>query len=59
MDSINTKDFTKEELLSLTIKKDILLESTDKNEINKKEAIYIREHQSNDPNIGYNRWPKN
>lgn len=57
-DKIVAQDFTKEELSSLTIKKDILFESTDKSEISKKEAEYIREHQSNDPSIGYNRWPK-
>jgi hypothetical protein len=52
------QDFTKEQLLSLTLKKDILFESIDKNEISMKEAEFIIQHQSNDPNIGYNKWPK-
>lgn len=51
------EDFTKEELSSLTIKKDIIFESTDKSEISRKEAEFIKEYKSNDPNIGYNRWP--
>ena len=55
---IVAQDFTKEELLSLTIKKDILFESADKNETSSKEAEFIREYKSNDPTIGYNRWPK-
>lgn len=55
---IVAQDFTKEQLSNLTLKKEILFESSDKNEINKKEANYIREYKSNDPIVGYNRWPK-
>lgn len=54
------KDFTREEKRDFTIRKEILWESenaTDK-EVNKKEVEYIRLYESNDPKIGYNRWPK-
>jgi hypothetical protein len=54
------KDFTREERRDFAIRKQILFEAeniTDQ-EINKKEVEYIREFQSNNPNIGYNRWPK-
>ena len=43
-----------------TIRKQILWESdtaSDK-EVNKKEIEYIRLYESNNPNIGYNRFPK-
>jgi len=54
------KDFTREERRDFTIRKEILWESntsTDK-EVNNKEVEYIKRYQSNNPNIGYNRWPK-
>lgn len=51
-------DFSKEELNNFTIKKEILLESSDKEEINKLEVSYIKKYKSNNPNIGYNRFPK-
>lgn len=54
------KDFTREERRDFTIRKEILWESetaTDK-EVNKKEIEYILLHKSNDPEIGYNRFPK-
>lgn len=50
-------DFTKEQLSNFTLTKEILFESEDKNEINKKEVELIRSHKSNDPLYGYNRWP--
>lgn len=45
---------------SYTISKEILWESADcsEAELSAKEVEYIREHQSNNPEIGYNRWPK-
>lgn len=52
------QDFSKEELSCFILKKEILFESTDKSEISKKEAETILLYQSNDPNIGYNKWPK-
>ena len=43
-----------------TIRKQILWESPDcsEEELSAKEVEFIRKHQSNNPNIGYNRWPK-
>ena len=43
-----------------TVRKQILWESeeaTDE-ELSAKEVEFIREYQSHNPNIGYNRWPK-
>jgi hypothetical protein len=43
-----------------TVRKQILWESEDcpETELSRKEVEIIREYQSNDPAIGYNRWPK-
>jgi hypothetical protein len=43
-----------------TIRKQILWESEDCSEfeLSQKEVEFIRKHKSNDPEIGYNRWPK-
>lgn len=51
------QDFTKAELLSLTLTKEILFESSDKDEVTKTEIEYIKLYRSNDPKIGYNKWP--
>lgn len=54
------KDFSKEERGDFTINKKILWESenaSDK-EVNQKEIEYIKHYKSNNPSIGYNRWPK-
>ena len=55
-----SKDFTPEQRKSFTIKKDILWESesADDSEANKKEVEFIKLFESNNPEIGYNRWPK-
>ena len=53
-------DFTREQRRSFTVTREILWESetaTDA-EVSRKEAEFIRRHMSNDPTIGYNRWPK-
>jgi hypothetical protein len=52
------KDFSREQRQSMTITKDILFESESSEEINLREAAFIREYQSNNPKIGYNQWPK-
>lgn len=52
------KDFSLEERKLFTVTKEILFESEDTNEVNKKEVELIREFKSNDPAIGYNQWPK-
>ena len=53
------RDFTREEQREFTITKEILWESeTASNQVvNQKEVELINKHQSNDPEIGYNRWP--
>lgn len=59
-DSLIADDFTADQLRDFTIRKEILWESntaTDA-EVAKKEVEYIRALHSNDPAIGYNRWPK-
>lgn len=50
------QDFTKEEMSDFTIRKEILWES--ESEVSLKEAEFIRQLKSNDPDVGYNRWPK-
>jgi hypothetical protein len=52
------QDFTREQRRDFTIRKEILFESEDTDEVNKKELELIRRHRSNEPNIGYNQWPK-
>ena len=52
------KDFTRDERKEFTIKKEIIFESEDEAEINKKESEFILKYKSNDPKIGYNMWPK-
>jgi hypothetical protein len=52
-------DFTREQRRNFTIRKEILWESeTATNaEVNRMEVHFIRLLRSNDPAIGYNRWP--
>jgi hypothetical protein len=54
------KDFTAEQRRDFMIRREILWESetAPNQEVNRKEVEYIRLYQSNDPAIGYNRWPK-
>lgn len=52
------KDFTDAERMDMTIRREIIFTSDNVSEINKKEAMLIREYQSNNPKIGYNQWPK-
>mgnify|MGYP000903210492 CR=1 FL=1 len=53
-------DFTEDQMLDFTIRKQILWESytDDIKEVNKVEVELIRKYQSNNPDIGYNLWPK-
>jgi hypothetical protein len=48
-------DFTDADLRDCTLRKEIIFESKDIAEINKKESELIRSLKSNDPAIGYNR----
>lgn len=54
------KDFTKDQRLDFTIRKEILWESESASdvEVSQKEVEYIIKLRSNDPSLGYNRWPK-
>ena len=54
-DALIELDFSKTELQDLTIRKQILFESEDKQEIRSKEGEFIRKFRSNDPAIGYNQ----
>ena len=59
--AIVANDFTTEQRKDFTIRKEILWECEDARdgEVNKKEVELITELRSNDPAVGYNRWPKN
>ena len=54
------KDFTVEDRLDFTVRKQILWQSDSapESEVNQVELAFIRELNSNDPDIGYNRWPR-
>jgi hypothetical protein len=52
------QDFTHEQRQVFTITREVLFESEDASIINKLESEYILKHQSNNPDIGYNKWPK-
>lgn len=54
------KDFTREERQTFTITKEILWESetASKQKVNEMEVEYIKKFRSNNPDVGYNKWPK-
>lgn len=54
------RDFSREQRRDVTIRKEILWESetASDGEVNAKEVEFIRALRSNDPDIGYNQWPK-
>jgi hypothetical protein len=58
--SLIAKDFTREQRRDFTIRKEILWESetATEEEVHRKEMEFICSHCSNDPSVGYNRWPK-
>lgn len=53
-------DFTHQERQSFTVTRDILWESesASRSEVTAVEVAMIREYRSNDPSVGYNRWPR-
>jgi len=59
-DKLIEKDFTKKQQRDFTIRKQILWESEDASdeEVSRKEVEFIKANNSNDPSMGYNRWPK-
>lgn len=62
MDVINAdfESLPREQQLDYSVRKQILWESEDCSdaEVNAKEVELIRKYESNNPEIGYNRWPK-
>ncbi len=52
------KDFSEVEMRDFSVRKQIIFESESAEEINKIEAQLIVEHGANNPEIGYNKWPK-
>lgn len=57
-DELVKRDFTEDPMKSFTITKIILFESEDVDVINKIETKLISELGANNPEIGYNLWPK-
>lgn len=59
-DALIAADFTREQRRGFTIRKEILWESETAGniEVSKRELDYILQFRSNNPEIGYNRWPK-
>jgi len=53
-------DFPRDSWRNFSIKKEIIWESeiATNSEVNSMEVKYIRKFKSNNPKIGYNRWPK-
>jgi outer membrane protein assembly factor BamB len=53
-------DFSPEQRRDFTIRREVLWESAtaSDSEVNAKEVEFIRALRSNDPAVGYNRWPK-
>lgn len=58
--SLIEKDFSPDLRRDFTVRKEILWESemASDSEVNAKEVEFIRALRANDPNVGYNQWPK-
>ena len=58
--AIIAADFSRDQRREFAIKREILWESdvASNEEVNRKEIEYIKLFNANDPNVGYNRWPK-
>lgn len=58
--AVIAKDFTREQRMDFSIRREILWQSESASdvEMNQKEMEYIFKLKSNDPSVGYNRWPK-
>jgi hypothetical protein len=54
------QDFTEDQRRDFTIRKEILWgsDTASRSEITATEPSFIRDLRSNDPTIGYNRWPR-
>lgn len=59
-DSLIAQDFTREQRKDFSIRKQILWESEDATdrEVSDVEIKIILQLRANEPDIGYNRWPK-
>jgi hypothetical protein len=59
-DVLIARDFTREQRRDFTIRREILWESetASDTEVNEKEVEFIVLLQANNPDIGYNRWPR-
>ena len=59
-DELIARDFSREERRDFSIRKKILWESDSatNQEVNKMEVFFIEQFASNNPEIGYNQWPK-
>ena len=53
-------DFSFEDIRKMEITREIVWysETASDKEVNKKEVELIKQYNSNNPEIGYNRWPK-
>lgn len=62
MDVVNAdfESLPREQQLDYSVRKQILWESEGSSdaEVNAKEVEFIRKFESNNPEVGYNRWPK-
>jgi hypothetical protein len=62
MDTVNLdfQNLPEETRRNYSVNKQILWESetASESELSQKEVEFIRKYKSNDPTIGYNRWPK-
>lgn len=58
--SLVAADFAEAERDSFTVTREILWasETATDAEVSQVEVAMIREHRSNDPEVGYNRWPR-
>ncbi|AVP58140.1 GIY-YIG nuclease family protein [Pulveribacter suum] len=54
------KDFDKQARRSFTVRRDILweAESAAQQEVNARELAFILQQRANDPEVGYNQWPR-
>jgi hypothetical protein len=57
--AVIAEDFTREQRKDFAIRREILWESetATNSEVSRKEAEFILKFKSNDPGVGYNRWP--
>ncbi len=52
------KDFSEEQMRDFSVRKQIIFESESAEEINRMESRLIIEYGANNPEVGYNKWPK-